>query len=54
MGSGPFESARLVSCLQLRIDSVAHGTVEPDRVMSLERFQAALVATREDWTVDEE
>ena len=54
MGSGPFESARFISCLQLRIDSVVHGTVEPDRMMPLERFQAALAATREEWIVDEE
>lgn len=54
MGSGPFIDGHVHEHLQLRVDSAVHGLVEPEMMLSLERFQAALAATREKWVIDEE
>lgn len=56
MGEGPFAAARLASGLQLRPDpnNSEHGFVEPDDVMPLADYQAALAGTQSLWSVDEE
>ena len=54
LGSGSFVNGRVHEHLQLRVDSAVHGIVEPEMVLTLERFQSALAATQEEWVIDEE
>lgn len=56
MGEGAFEEASLAADLSLRPDpkNPRHGFAEPEIRMALDRFRAALAATRSDWMVDEE
>ena len=59
MGEGPFTEAAVSSQLILRPDEavdgkVVHGVIEPASVMSIEGYQTALAATRDEWTVDED
>ena len=59
MGEGPFSEAAVGSQLTLRPDEavngeVVHGVIGPTSVMSLQRYQTALAATRDEWTVDED
>jgi hypothetical protein len=50
-GDGPFDSGELAVRLALRVDKAEHGLVEPDKAMPMDEYQAALAATRDDWTV---
>jgi hypothetical protein len=54
LGEGDFVLEVVAEGLRLRPDRADHGTVEPDQVMSLERFLGNLAATRDLWTIDEE
>ena len=59
MGEGPFSEAAVGSRLTLRPDEavngeVVHGVIGPTSVMSLQGYQTALAATRDEWTVDED
>lgn len=54
LGEGPFEVGQIGDDLVLRPYRPTHGLIEPAEVMALERFQAALVETREQWVIDEE
>jgi hypothetical protein len=57
MGDGPFLKEALTGDLALSPDAgedPAHGVVEPARAMPMSAYQAAIGATREQWTVDEE
>jgi hypothetical protein len=55
LGDGPFVAGQVATALQLRPDPANsnHGFVEPDAVMSLDSYQDAIRATRDDWSVDE-
>lgn len=55
LGAGEFQRGALTSDLDLRPDPdrQAHGFVEPARPMTLAAYEAALGATRPDWTLDE-
>jgi hypothetical protein len=53
MGEGPFESAPVAPKLALRPESPTHGLVEPDAILALEVYEAALAATRDKWVIDE-
>jgi hypothetical protein len=54
-GEGLFVQAGFARDLSLRPDpqNPRHGFVEPDVEMALDRYRAALSATRPDWSVDE-
>jgi hypothetical protein len=54
MGEGPFVAGQVAEGLDLRPDRPSHGAVEPSEVMTLERYQAALAATRDQWSIDED
>jgi hypothetical protein len=54
MGVGPFEAGAVAEGLSLRPDRPDHGLVEPSERMTLERYQAALAATRDLWQIDED
>jgi len=59
MGEGPFTEATIYSRLTLRPDEavdgrIAHGVIVPASVMSIQGYQTALAATRDEWTVDED
>lgn len=57
MGEGPFIAEGIASGLRLRPDpknSDGHGFVEPEAVMSLNQYQAALTTTQDQWTLDEQ
>jgi hypothetical protein len=53
-GTGPFEDSYLTDLLELRTDSAEHGVVGPRIPMDAPRYQAALHATRERWSLVEE
>jgi hypothetical protein len=55
MGVGPFASAPIATRLMLQVDpdDSKHGLIEPDAIMLLEEYQAALAATQDHWAVDE-
>ena len=53
MGDGEFQDGEISENLTLRVDSTRHGIVVPLSLVSIDRFQADLAATREHWTVDE-
>jgi len=53
-GQGEFCDGTVAAGLVLRVTSGVHGQVEPDAEVSVQAFQAALAATRDDWMVDEE
>ncbi|MBT9557787.1 MAG: hypothetical protein IV100_17255 [Myxococcales bacterium] len=48
-GDGPFEQGRVAADLRLVPDHSKHGTVQPDVVMPISAYQAALAATRDGW-----
>jgi hypothetical protein len=54
-GDGPFVQGPFADGLRLYPDPSKsnHGVVEPVRVMPLQEYQAALAATRSDWSIDE-
>jgi hypothetical protein len=52
MGAGEFQDGEISENLTLRVDSAKHGVVVPLLLVSIDRFQADLAATREHWTVD--
>ena len=56
MGNGPFRAEPIAAGLDLRLDprQAGHGYVEPDRVTALANYRAALGATREFWSVEDE
>ncbi len=53
MGKGEFEDGTLAPGLTLRRDTPTHGMVEPAEVAPLEKYEADLAATRDDWNIDE-
>jgi hypothetical protein len=56
MGSCEFNHALITKELELCPDdrpTPCHGVIQPSCVMSLGRFQGALSATKEQWTIDE-
>jgi hypothetical protein len=53
MGKGPFVASTVAPSLHLVRDKPKHGYVEPDKLMPLADYQAALAATRTSWEVDE-
>jgi hypothetical protein len=53
MGEGDFVAAPLATDLVLRPDPkrpTEHGFVEPDRDMAVAEYEAAVAATREQWS----
>lgn len=54
-GDGEFVQSKVQEKLQLRIDGRdrRHGLVEPDAIMQLSEFSAALAATQPAWKIDE-
>jgi hypothetical protein len=57
MGGGPFVPSLLGDALAFWPDPVKparHGLIEPARQMPVTDYQAALAATQDQWTVDEE
>ncbi len=54
MGDGAFADDRVAEQLSLRVDRPNHGCVVPSQLVSVERFQADLAATRDDWHIDED
>jgi hypothetical protein len=52
-GGGEFADGPVASGLAFRHTSSKHGLVEPAERMTLDSFQAALAATRNNWEVDE-
>ncbi|HUE70258.1 MAG TPA: hypothetical protein VMP01_05160 [Pirellulaceae bacterium] len=53
-GEGPFENGPVADDLVLRKDSDIHAFVEPARSMSAAAYIQALVATRDQWIIDED
>ncbi len=59
LGDRPYRPGPLTSALCLRPDEYPrrdgrrHGQIEPECVMALEAYQAAVWATREEWIIDE-
>ncbi len=53
MGTGPFESGPVTEQLHLHKDSEVHASVEPETAMTAAQYIAALVATRDQWSIDE-
>ncbi|HVA45966.1 MAG TPA: hypothetical protein VNH11_06225 [Pirellulales bacterium] len=53
MGSGPFEEGPVAHGLVLKLKSEDHGLVEPAFGMPLADYLAALVATRDQWQIEE-
>jgi hypothetical protein len=55
MGDGPLPAGSVADGLQLFIDTVQHGLIEPSREMLVTEFQTALAATQGLWrTIDED
>lgn len=54
-GDGDFEQSKVQEKLQLRIDGRdrRHGLIEPDAIMQVTEYSAALAATRPGWRIDE-
>ena len=54
-GTGVFEAGTVNDDLEvcLKPGQDDSGNIAPTRLMTIEQFQQALAATREDWTVDE-
>ena len=50
-GERPFIDGPVATMLSLRIDQLAHGVVEPTHEMPVVEYQAALAATRENWSL---
>lgn len=50
-GDGPFIDETITEELSLRTDHLSHGVVEPSHEMSASHYQAALAATRENWSL---
>ena len=60
MGEGPFILAPVAAGLQLRPDrpdpkrgDIEHGVIEPSQRMRLEDYEQSLVATRDEWSIEE-
>lgn len=53
MSDGPFQDAPVASGLRLRVTAKTHGVVEPTMVVPLDRYQADLAATQNEWVIDE-
>jgi hypothetical protein len=53
-GAGPFVSGRFAAGLDFVADSPTHGTIVPEALVNLDRFQADLANTRHVWTIDED
>ena len=56
MGEGPFTDGLIAPHLRFRVDpeDPMHGYIEPDTIMTLAQYEAALVATQLMWVVAEE
>lgn len=52
-GSGEFRSGSFAEGLQLDVDGATHATVQPDRQMTLDDYEAFLSKTRDAWEIDE-
>ena len=56
-GNDPYENSAVTEDLNLRIDDRSeppgHGSVEPNRPMSLGAYRKALAATQDEWVEDE-
>ncbi len=54
-GDGEFVQSKVQEKLQLRIDARdrKHGLIEPDAIMQLSEYSAALAATRPGWRINE-
>jgi len=56
-GGGPYESSPVTSDLDLRIDDRSeppgHGSIEPNRPMTLGEYLSSLAVTRDEWQIDE-
>lgn len=48
-----FQEVQINVELVLQPDSGQHGTIEPNREMTLATFQSSLAGTRDSWTIDE-
>ena len=53
MGLGHFVSSSLRPELDMRVESKNHGLVEPHSKTQLETYVSNLIATRDEWIVDE-
>jgi hypothetical protein len=56
LGEGGFVYATVASGLHLRPDPepIQHGVIEPSESMELTAYEMALVATRDQWSIDEQ
>ncbi len=54
MGEGPFARGYVADGLRLRPDDPTHALVEPSDTMTIDEFQLALAATRDQWRIDED
>jgi hypothetical protein len=50
---GPFTASPVATGLVLLPDRPGHATVQPDQPMTLDDYEKALAATRDQWTIDE-
>jgi hypothetical protein len=53
IGEGSFANSPLGCNLQLTVDSVSHGLIEPSRAMPLDCYREALAQTQSNWVIDE-
>lgn len=53
MGDGGFQDGKISEDLALVVDNATHGVVVPELLVSVDRYQADLAATRDDWNLDE-
>jgi hypothetical protein len=54
MGTGPFTDGPVAEGLDLRKDTANHANVVPRQLVQLDQFQAALAASRDAWSIDED
>jgi len=53
MSDGPFIQGPFAAGLELLTQTPKHGVIRPDQVMPLVNYRANLVATQNDWDIDE-
>lgn len=56
MSEGPFVSGPIAEGLEFLAENRSpskHGVIRPDQIVPLATFRASLVATRDDWEIDE-
>jgi hypothetical protein len=53
LGDGDFQDEAIAPGLVLTVDNKCHGTIEPEKTMTLSTYEAALVGSRERWVEDE-